>query len=139
MSPRVTLPDHRIDAVRGCAALERGPLVYCVEAADLPPDVHLDDIELADEGTLTTTGAVGLPQTFAAIEAAARARTDARGEPRDWPYVDAVEPGLSAPGSTMAVRAIPYFAWANRDPGPMRVWLPTTRGGSIRSTPAEEG
>jgi hypothetical protein len=139
MSPRMTLPDHRIDAVRGCAALERGPLVYCVEAADLPPDVHLDDIELAHEGTVATSGAVGLPQTFSAIEAAVRAETDARGESREWPYVDPVESNLSAPGPTMAVQAIPYFALANREAGPMRVWLPTTRGGSIGSTPAEEG
>ena len=33
---RVTEPDPRVDAVRGCVAFERGPLVYCVESADLP-------------------------------------------------------------------------------------------------------
>ena len=33
---RVTEPDPRVDAVRGCVAVERGPLVYCVESADLP-------------------------------------------------------------------------------------------------------
>jgi DUF1680 family protein len=25
----------------------------------------------------------------------------------------------------VALTAIPYYAWANRDPGPMQVWLPT--------------
>jgi DUF1680 family protein len=25
--------------------------------------------------------------------------------------------------TTVEVTAIPYYAWANRDPGPMRVWL----------------
>jgi DUF1680 family protein len=25
--------------------------------------------------------------------------------------------------TTAKVTAIPYYAWANRDPGPMRVWL----------------
>ena len=33
VSPRLTAPNPRIDAVRGCVALERGPIVYCVEAA----------------------------------------------------------------------------------------------------------
>jgi DUF1680 family protein len=23
--------------------------------------------------------------------------------------------------------AVPYYAWANRDPGPMRVWIPRAR------------
>lgn len=35
--PRVTLPDPRVAAVRGCVALERGPLVYCEEAGELVP------------------------------------------------------------------------------------------------------
>ena len=25
---------------------------------------------------------------------------------------------------TIEARAIPYYAWANRDPGAMRVWIP---------------
>ena len=36
---RATEPDRRVDAVRGCVALERGPLVYCIETADLPSGV----------------------------------------------------------------------------------------------------
>ena len=34
LAPRLTAPHPRIDAVRGCLAIERGPLVYCVEQAD---------------------------------------------------------------------------------------------------------
>src|SRR5262249_23187247 len=29
--PRLTAANPRIDAVRGCVALERGPIVYCIE------------------------------------------------------------------------------------------------------------
>ncbi len=32
---RATEPNPRIDAVRGCIAFERGPLVYCIESADV--------------------------------------------------------------------------------------------------------
>ena len=32
--PGLTIADPRIDAVRGCAAVERGPLVYCLEETD---------------------------------------------------------------------------------------------------------
>ncbi len=38
---RATEPNPRIDAVRGCIAFERGPLVYCIESADVPPQLSL--------------------------------------------------------------------------------------------------
>src|SRR4030095_5206873 len=41
---RVTEPDPRVDAVRGCVAVERGPLVYCLQPADLPPGPQLEDL-----------------------------------------------------------------------------------------------
>ena len=43
---RLTYPDRRIDAVRGTAAIERGPLVYCIEQADQPAGVDLADLAL---------------------------------------------------------------------------------------------
>lgn len=36
MEPRFTAADPRADAVRGCVAIERGPLVYCLEQVDHP-------------------------------------------------------------------------------------------------------
>ena len=42
MAPRWTRPDPRIDAVRGCVAVERGPLVMCAESVDLPGERHVD-------------------------------------------------------------------------------------------------
>jgi DUF1680 family protein len=130
MPARVTLPDERIDAVRGCAAIERGPLVYCVEAADLPAsrpaDAGIDDLELEPGGELTLADAPGLPPEVVAIEARGRVRHTASGAQPDWPYA---APGATGEASDAPVtlRAIPYFAWANREPGPMRVWLPTRR------------
>ncbi len=35
MAPRVVVPDPRIDAVRGCVAVERGPEVLALESVDL--------------------------------------------------------------------------------------------------------
>src|SRR5699024_5716616 len=46
MKARLTWPDPRSDAVRGCVAVERGPLVHCVESIDLPEGVGLDDVLL---------------------------------------------------------------------------------------------
>ncbi len=43
-APRLTWPDRRVDAVRGCVAVERGPLVLCAESIDLRAGVTLDDL-----------------------------------------------------------------------------------------------
>jgi DUF1680 family protein len=52
--PRWTHPDPRVDAVRGCVAVERGPLVYCLESTDQQQDladVRADPSDgLADQG-----------------------------------------------------------------------------------------
>ena len=47
MAARLTCPHRRIDALRGTAAVERGPLVYCFEQADQPSGLSVEDIELA--------------------------------------------------------------------------------------------
>ena len=63
--PRLTAPNPRIDAVRGCVALERGPIVYCVEQPDLPAGADLADVALdpaadpVDSGPVAQLG--GLP------------------------------------------------------------------------------
>jgi DUF1680 family protein len=45
---RVIEPHPRIDALRGCVAIERGPLVYCFEGID-QPGVNLTDLRLDPE------------------------------------------------------------------------------------------
>ncbi len=109
MPPRVTRPDPHIDAVRGCVALERGPLVYCLETADLPDGVALETIEL--EST---------------VEPVAQPRSDLPGAPIGLavPAIDA------ASDAALELGAIPYFAWAHRRPGAMRVWIPTRSHGA---------
>ncbi|MGI8769272.1 MAG: glycoside hydrolase family 127 protein, partial [Propionibacteriaceae bacterium] len=50
MEPRLTVADQRVDAVRGCVAIERGPLVYALEQVDQPDGVPVDDV-LIDPST----------------------------------------------------------------------------------------
>ena len=38
--------DPRVDAVRGCVAVERGTLVYCIEAADAPECTEIEELPL---------------------------------------------------------------------------------------------
>jgi hypothetical protein len=133
LAARFTLPDERIDAVRACAAIERGPLVYCLEQADLPSGVALDDVEVdgSRAPALAPSSPEPLPSTVLALRVSGRARPTGAGEGHAaWPYRDAGEPASRAVPDPLTLTAIPYFAWANRSPGPMRVWLPVAAPGA---------
>ncbi|GAA0912283.1 glycoside hydrolase family 127 protein [Virgisporangium aurantiacum] len=107
--PRWTFPDPRIDAVRGCVAVEAGPLVMCAESVDLEtPSADLDSLAV-DTSVAPEDGAVKgwfIPSAD-----------------RPWPYGSEFESG---PRSPRVVPLIPYHRWARRGPTTMRVWLPTT-------------
>ena len=128
VSPRVTVPDPRIDAVRGTIALERGPLVYAVEDADLPAGASIESLEVAARPSLgdVVRSEPGLGEmTWITLDA--KLRQDESGV--RWPFRNAQdEPGFTDAGSRISIRALPYFAWANRAGLGMRVWLPTETG-----------
>ncbi|MFI7125701.1 glycoside hydrolase family 127 protein [Nonomuraea sp. NPDC050153] len=112
MAPRWTFPDRRIDALRGSAAVERGPLVYCAESvADEPP---LGDV----------TARVRPPverEADGVVELEVEASLGS-GDGGGWPYAPASD---GQPGGTdVRLRLVPYHRWGNRGPATMRVWLP---------------
>jgi DUF1680 family protein len=110
VAPRLTRPDHRIDALRGTVAVERGPLVLCAESIDLPHDVDLLNVVVAAEPEPDGLGA--------RIDAGAQTVQ----EDANWPYHGHREPPPVAP---FALQLTPYNGWAERGPSTMRVWLPT--------------
>jgi uncharacterized protein len=106
MRPRFTAPDPRIDAVRGCVAVERGPLVYCAESTR----EDLDTVRV-DPFTAPVDGPGGV---------VVRARFDApAGLP--WPYGS----GSVGAGPYTPYTLVPYHRWARGGPSTMRVWLPS--------------
>jgi DUF1680 family protein len=96
-------------------ALERGPVVYCLESnGDLPKVRNLvlkGDVALEAKfdpsllGGVTTIGG-----KMSAI------RLDEQDELQETPQ---------------ELVAIPYFAWANRGPAEMVVWIPSTAAGAV--------
>ena len=112
MRPRFTVPDPRIDAVRGCVAVERGPDVLCVETRDLPDPDRLDAL-------VVDTGA-GPREDRSATLVRARLTADAD---RGWPY-GSPSPAPAQDDRWFDVPLRPYRSWARRGPAGMRVWLP---------------
>jgi DUF1680 family protein len=121
MEPRMTAPDPRIDAVRGCVALERGPLVYCIESADLPEGVVLEDVSLTG-GSPTTVPRPDLGDAVVGLDVSAVHRPHPT---RAWPYPESVaERDAGGASRRINIAALPYYAWANRTVKAMRVWIP---------------
>jgi DUF1680 family protein len=117
MTPRWTYPDPRVDAVRGCVAIERGPLVYCIEQTD--QTARLDELSVLP-GTPLPERPVTLPGIGATIQVTAPGRHAPAEAAAAW--TSSPPPGTD--DREVTVTAIPYFQWDNRGPGAMRVWIP---------------
>lgn len=118
MTARVIHPHPRLDAVRGCVAVARGPLVYAVEQADLPDGVTLEDVRIDPAAPVTAGRLPDIPVTLTSRGAVERAASD-----------ELYPAAISVSSDPIDLVAIPYFLWGNRNPGPMRVWIPTTTTG----------
>ena len=123
MEPRLTAADPRVDVVRGCVAIERGPLVYCLEQVDHPGG-GLDAMVIDTAGPLAVKHRPDLLGGVITVVAAGHRRH--LPETGWWPYRSAEDADAPAPGEPLELTAVPYYAWANRRDGSMRVWLPTS-------------
>ncbi|MDN3310467.1 glycoside hydrolase family 127 protein [Microbacterium oryzae] len=116
VEPRITIPDSRIDAVRGTIAVEAGPLVYCLESVDLPEGADLLTVAV-DTSTLPVRNDGDVVTIQAELPDAVHDHT--------WAY------GSTAPDLVrhpLALDLIPYHRWAERGPSTMRVWIPERTG-----------
>jgi uncharacterized protein len=121
MAPRLVEAHPWIEATHGRVAIERGPLVYCLESAD-HPGASIADLELDPAVPLTAAWEPDRLGGIAVVRAAGWAvDTSAWGRHLYRPV------GSAPPASrrSAALTAIPYYAWANREPGAMRVWIPS--------------
>ncbi len=97
----------------GCMALQRGPLVYCVEGVDNEEDVL--SLSYAEEGEVTAGEfEPGLLNGTVKLKAAGY-RTVHKGSLYTYEKPEQLP---------CTITAIPYYTWGNRGLGQMRVWLP---------------
>ncbi len=91
-------------------ALQRGPLIYCVEGAD--NDGKAWNLIVPGNATFNTVKSKVLTENIIALEG-------------QLPVVNVSADGSSLQTSTKTVTAIPYYSWCNRGSNQMQVWLPT--------------
>jgi len=89
----------------GRVAIQRGPVVYCLEGADNGGRVH--HLSLPPDAALSAEYRGDLLGGVMVIRGRALAHHAGEAQPRNVEFT-----------------AIPYFAWDNREAGPMLVWIP---------------
>jgi uncharacterized protein len=103
----------RVAADAGAVALARGPFVYCLEEVDNGPALH--DVTLPPSASLeaapSPTGLEGVTALRATGRRSVSSTEDELYRTSPWPREDA------------PVVAVPYYVWANRGAGEMRVWI----------------
>jgi DUF1680 family protein len=109
----------------GSIALQRGPVVFCIEQLDqagvTPGDFQLLSAVLSEQTTaryeptlldgvvvLTHSGRVNIGEASTSL-------------------YEPVPINSHNTSREASLRFIPYYAWANRKPSPMKVWIPYSR------------
>jgi DUF1680 family protein len=121
MRPRLTVANPRLKENAGRVAVEMGPLLYCLEQLDQLGVPSLFDAALVPEGEFRAVtrsdllGGLVLLQHKGAVYERPLSQ-----EPLYQAF------GKAGPRSTRPVmlNLIPYYAFANRGPTEMQVWIP---------------
>ncbi|HUI69533.1 MAG TPA: glycoside hydrolase family 127 protein, partial [Spirochaetia bacterium] len=108
--------DPRVAADFGKVAVQRGPVVYCLEEADNGPSLHA--AVLPREARLESAYHSDMLGGMVIVKARGRA-WDGAGTSNGLYQTDGRPPGTTQKDLLF----IPYFAWANRQPGEMTVWV----------------
>jgi len=109
---------HAHPAVRanaGKVVIQRGPVVYCLEEVD--NGSNLPDLSLPQDAKLTLGGCDQSLGGGPVIHGVARRST----MKLQWEHI--LYSPVGPKREQVAIKAIPYFAWGNRQPGEMLVWI----------------
>lgn len=110
-----------VEETRNQIAVKRGPVVYCIESADIPKDKKVFDLSLSSTINLTpekiridNANLIGLTGKASLVENS------------KWNNLLYREVSAKSP-ATVNIQLIPYFAWGNRGHVEMETWIPFSR------------
>jgi DUF1680 family protein len=123
MPVRATWAHPAVRDLQGRVALERGPIVYCLEGVD-HPGTSLDQIAIDPHSVSNNFQVEDQPDLLGGIHMlrGKGAIVDKSG------WEDILYRNQPPSFKSIDITAIPYYAWDNRGPGEMRIWL-QARGG----------
>jgi uncharacterized protein len=130
MTPHLIVADPNIEAARGRVAVQRGPLVYCMESIDQSKAASLDNYLLQ----LDTAGSPEFNEQFdhqllgGVVSINMRGVLDETRVPTEQKTTySAMKTADGSTPKTVTLKLIPYYTFANRQESAMQVWLSYTR------------
>ena len=105
-----------VEEARGQVAVQRGPIIYCIESQDLNGQ-NIDNIALPINAQFTPKEVTIEGSRMMALETQAYVRDAKTWENQLYRTVDRTK-------RTATIRLIPYYAWGNRGKSEMSVWIP---------------
>ena len=117
MPVRRIVANDSLEDDRGKTALERGPLVYCMEGVDAS-DGHVTDMVIPDSAAITHEFRDDILNGITVIHVRGYTAERTLG-------------GEVVAGDAREFRAIPYYAWAHRGKCEMTVWPARTLGSAL--------
>lgn len=116
--PRLVVAHHLVEEATNQVAVVRGPVVYCVETADLPAGTGIESVYVPR--TIELTERAGDGQFAGHVLLDGRAATLPPAVPSGQLFADLGD----AEPQPVDVTLVPYAVWGNRGAGEMSVWLP---------------
>lgn len=119
LRPRLLTAHHFVEEATNQVCVVRGPVVYCLESADLPEAAGIEGVAIPQDASITATPGSGMFAGHALLHVVAA-------------VVPSSQSSLYAeldrtPARAIDLQLVPYALWANRGHGEMTVWLPLIR------------
>lgn len=116
MHPQLIEANPLVEEDKNQVAVKRGPIVYCLESADISNGKSIDDIAIPENIKLTEKRISIDNHYMDALEGEAILRSG-----HSWKNV--LYRKIESDTDKIKIRLIPYYAWGNRGNTEMTVWM----------------
>jgi DUF1680 family protein len=116
-----------VEQLRNQIAIQRGPIVYCLESVDLPKSVNILDVFVNEDARADAVFKPDLLGGVTALQVQARYVHDPEWSTAPYNAAHLYKELRPQAEQKLNAQLIPYFAWSNRGPSQMTVWLPYAR------------
>ena len=126
MATQLLKANPAVSEDRGRVAFQRGPIVFCMEQLDqagLKPGMNMSDYLVRLDATTNAQFNPNLLNGVMVLEHPGSIDAPAR----ELGLYYSADSKIKEERASASVKLIPYYAWANREPAAMQVWIPYTQ------------
>ena len=120
MKPQLLEANPLVEEAHNQVAVKRGPLVYCLETADIPANKSIFDYVIPANCQFNIKPITIANSQLMGLEGKVELISN-----NSWKGI--LYRPIASKKEIANLRLIPYYAWGNRGKGDMSVWLPVSK------------